>query len=352
MSAELEIVSPGAFASIQDFGRLGWRRLGVPVSGALDRRLLRIANRLAGNAEDAPAIECFDGGQRFAAHEAPLRLAVAGAAVLELEGPDGTRRPLAAWRSLTLTTGESLRVRRIEGGRLAVVAVAGLAVTPALGSASTYGRAALGGWQGRALAAGDRLSATPVPPGPDHLLPDPPPDATGPVRVVMGPQHDHFAPESVATFLAAEYRIGSAADRMGLRLEGPVLAHRAGLGHEIVSDATVPGAIQVPGNGQPIVLLADAQTAGGYPKIATVISADLARLAALRPGETVRFAALEAGTAVQLARDAEAATRALLATIRPLAAGGPDLAALYAVNLIGGAIDARRPDDAYPDTRS
>ena len=170
------------------------------------------------------------------------------------------------------------------------------------------------------------------------MLPDPPPAEAGPVRIVAGPQADHFAAETLAAFVEAEYRVSTEADRMGVRLEGPPLAHRGA--KEIVSDATVPGSIQVPGNGQPIVLLADAQTAGGYPKIGTVIGADLPRVAATRPGQVLRFAWVTAEDGEQLARAAEAETRALIASLRPLLRGGVDEAALYANNLVSGVLDA------------
>ena len=126
---ELEIVTPGAFASIQDEGRRGFRRIGVPWAGALDRRLMRIANALAGRPEDAPVIECFDGGLHVVAHGGAVKLAVAGDAVVEVDGPEG-RRQLAPWRSVTIAAGEALRIRKMGSGRIAMVAVAGLELAP------------------------------------------------------------------------------------------------------------------------------------------------------------------------------------------------------------------------------
>ncbi|MBI1904858.1 MAG: biotin-dependent carboxyltransferase family protein [Rhodocyclales bacterium] len=339
MSTYLEISSAGAYASIQDLGRFGYRRIGVPWSGVLSPRLMRIANRLAGNDDLHPVIECFDGGQQLRAGETPVRVAVAGDASLEISSEDGPRQ-VAAWRSFVLQQGETLRISRIAPGRIAVVALAGLDLPRMLGSASTYARAALGGDRGRALAAGDRLPAAACTGGAERTLTSPPDPERTPIRLVAGPQHQHFIDEAWTTLLGAEYRISAAADRMGIRLEGPALTHAPQFGHEIISDATVPGAIQVPGNGQPIVLLADAQTAGGYPKIATVISADLPRLAALRPGETVRFAAVSAAEGERLARLAESHTRALLDAVRDIPGTGIDIAALYSNNLVGGAISA------------
>lgn len=333
----LEVVAPGAYASLQDRGRRGYRRIGVPWAGALDARLMRIANALVGNAEAAPVIECFDGGLQLAARGGAVRLAVAGDAVLEVEGA-GERRALASWRSLTLAEDEVLRIRRLDRGRIAIVAIEGLALPMVLGSASTYARAALGGVDGRALAAGMKLPVKAAGGGPERMLADPPRPDRGAIRVVAGPQADHFSAAALTAFVAGDYRVTTEADRMGVRLEGPVLEHAGA--REIVSDATVPGSIQVPGNGQPIVLLADAQTAGGYPKIATVIGADIARLAARRPGEAVRFAVVEAVEGERIARAAEADTRALLAGVKPLLAGGIDEAALYSSNLVGGVVHA------------
>ena len=206
-----------------------------------------------------------------------MRLAVAGHAVVEIESA-GERRVLDAWRSLTLADGDTLRLRRLERGRLAVIAIEGLALPAVLGSASTYARAALGGVEGRALSIGSTLPATAAPDRPESMLPLAPPVDAGPIRLIPGPQADHFSAAAFAALVDTPYQVTAEADRMGVRFEGAALEHIGS--PEIVSDATVPGSIQVPGTGQPIVLLADAQTAGGYPKIATVISTDLPRVAA------------------------------------------------------------------------
>ena len=339
---ELEILSPGAFASLQDGGRRGHRRIGVPWAGVLDRRLMRIANALADRDENAPVIECFDGGLHVVAHGGAVKLAVAGDAVVEVDGPDG-RRQLAPWRSVTIADGEALRVRKMGSGRIAMVAVVGLDLPTVMGSASTYVRAGLGGVDGRALAAGTCLALNDADAwGSDHVLTQPPSADERPIRLVPGPQADHFSAAALEALVGGDYRVTAEADRMGVRLEGAKLEHSGAA--DIVSDATVAGSIQVPGAGQPIVLLADAQTAGGYPKIATVITADLGRLAALRPGQTLRFATVTAAEGAQIARAAEAETRALIAAIRPLPADGIDLVALYTSNLVGGVVHALSAD--------
>jgi biotin-dependent carboxylase-like uncharacterized protein len=257
----------------------------------------------------------------------------------------GDRVQLESWRSLSLNPGDELRVGAPRQGRVGYVAVAGLQVPLVLGSASTYSRAALGGVGGRALAAGDRLVAAAAAVGDaDRVLRLPPRAHNTPIRVVLGPQDDHFDAQALARFLAEPYRVSRDADRMGLRLEGPALQHRADKGADIVSDAVLPGSVQVPGNGQPIVLLADGQTMGGYPKIATVVGADLGRLARAAVGTALRFQALSVAEAEALARDHEGDTRAAIAGIAALTlVDGVDLDALASHNLISAMIDALDP---------
>ncbi|HRP95328.1 MAG TPA: biotin-dependent carboxyltransferase family protein, partial [Rhodocyclaceae bacterium] len=196
---------------------------------------------------------------------------------------------------------------------------------------------------------GDEVPAAAAVAARERVLKAPPSwggDARTPIRVVLGPQADYFDDDAIARFLAEPWIVSAAADRMGVRLEGArPLAHRADKGTEIVSDATVPGSIQVPGAGQPIVLLADAQTAGGYPKIATVVSADLPRLAARRPGATIHFAAVDAAAAERLSRARARELDRLLAGIAVLAGEGVDLDALYRSNLVDGVVNALQPDE-------
>ena len=344
MSAELEVVSAGALASVQDLGRVGSRRLGVPRAGALDPVALRIANALAGNDAGHAGIEFFVAGPTLRAHGAPVVVGCAGDFSVTLVR-DGASAALESWRSVTLLPGDTLRLGQPTAGRVGCIAVQGLSVANVLGSASTYARAAMGGVAGRPLAAGDRLVAAAA--AADAPLRTLPPRArparTTPlrIRVVLGPQDDHFDAAALAVFLDGEYRVSSDADRMGVRLEGPVLAHRADKGAEIVSDATVPGSVQVPGSGLPIVLLADGQTVGGYPKIATVVTADLPALATAAVGTTVRFEAVSVDAAVAQAREHEAETLGRIAAITLLNVhDGVDLQAIYASNLVSGMIDA------------
>jgi allophanate hydrolase subunit 2 len=170
---------------------------------------------------------------------------------------------------------------------------------------------------------------------PELILAEPPTLALPPrIRAVPGPQEHRFTPEAVAHFAESDWRVGARGDRMGIRLEGPRLAHQGG--HDIVSDGTVTGSIQVPGNGQPIVLLADRQTTGGYPKIATVISADLPALGRARPGDAVRFELIGAAEAASARAEYRARLAAITASLRPAGGEGLDLERLYSENLISG----------------
>jgi allophanate hydrolase len=320
-AAAVEVVSPGVLASLQDLGRHGYRRYGVPRSGALEPAWLRIANALAGAPGGAAAIEAFLLGPTLRANGGPVRIGLAGDVSAELER-GGERRPIGSWRSVTLRPGDTLRVGPSRPARAAYVAVAGLEVEAVLGSASAFLRGGFAGLAGRPLRAGDVLRAAPPPAGPERALPQPPARPSGPFRAVPGPQDDRFAGDALANLLGEEWKVTNASDRMGARLDGPRLAHRTPSASEIVSDAIVPGAIQVPGSGQPIVLLADCQTIGGYAKIATVASADLPRLAVLPPGARLRFARATVEEAEAAARAREAEVRALLASIRPLPPDG------------------------------
>ncbi|MBL8395902.1 MAG: biotin-dependent carboxyltransferase family protein [Candidatus Accumulibacter sp.] len=347
MSVLLEIVSPGGMASIQDLGRSGLRRVGVPRAGALEPGWLRLTNALLGNAQDAPVIEFLAGGLAVRALDLPVQVALGGHFSAELSTVAGKRR-LDSWRSVTLAPGEILRCGTLSAARVGYLGLAGCCVRRQLGSASTYARAGLGGLDGRWLVARDRLPGATGSAG-ERVLRTPPRLDQAAIRVVLGPQDDYFEQQAIAALLSAPYRVSAAADRMGMRLDGPLLRHRSAKGGEIVSDATIPGSIQVPGQGQAIVLLADGQTAGGYPKIATVISADLPRLAVMAPGQTLRFVGVSVAAAERAARVREAELQALIAAIGPLAESGElDLQAIYAVNLISGVVDAGGDEVAAP----
>ena len=254
----------------------------------MDRLALAAANALVGNAPDAAAIEFTLLGGAFSVDGGSARLAVAGASASLML--DSSR--LAPWRSFVLRPGQVLTVGPMTEGVFAYLAVSGgFDLPPQLGSLSLHKRAALGGFHGRTFRAGDRVPLRwEEPSGRDLEIAPLPLDRAAPVRVVWGPQDDHFTPEGLATFLSSSYVVSQEADRMGYRLSGPKIAHAHGF--NIISDGIVAGSVQVPGSGMPIVTLADRQTTGGYPKIASVASADLRVIAHRRPGDAVRFEAI------------------------------------------------------------
>src|SRR5947209_1814573 len=342
MSTILRVTSPGLHTTVQDLGRDGFADIGVPPSGALDAVALRLANALVGNAPNAAALEVLISGPTLEVIAESAHVAfVGGTAGMSVE--DAHHRSIPPGRSVHLKQGDVLKagmLARTSCGYLAVEG--GIGVPRTLGSASTYTRGTLGGFEGRALRAGDVLHGAETDSARGELELASPLDADfdARIRVVLGPQDDHFTEAAIEAFLDGTYTVSAQADRMGFRLEGPVLAHTHG--YNIVSDGIVSGSIQVPGSGQPIVLMRDYQTIGGYPKIATVISPDISRLGRRSPGAKVRFAKLSREEAEEIYREEEAAIAARIADLREAREPASiNLDALYDENLIGGIINAR-----------
>ncbi|SDE77975.1 biotin-dependent carboxyltransferase family protein [Limimaricola pyoseonensis] len=349
MSARLVLTRAGARSLLQDTGFRGGRGTGVPAAGALDRDALYLLNRLLGNAPDAAAIEAALMPPALRAEGGAVRLALGPGLAGQVSGDNP--RPVGAWTAFTLHPGETLALKLDPGCPVALIGIGGAIALPrALGSHATLARAGLGPF-GRALGDGDAipLEAAATDPG-DTTFAAPPSPATGPIRAVPGPQAEWFTEDAMATFFGTDYTVGAETDRMGMRLEGPKLAHSE-RGADIVSDGIAPGAVQVPGSGQPIVLLADAQTTGGYPKIATVIGADLPRLARLAPGDSLRFEAVTVEQAEDAARARRAELDRIAQAIVPANAGRIDPRALWRANLAGQAVDALCPDHfaAHPE---
>lgn len=282
--ARITLHRPSIMMTVQDGGRRGYLRFGVSGSGAMDPEAMVVANTLVGNAPDAGLLEFAQFGGTLTCDEDRLVAACGDLAGLRIGG-----EPVRPWQSHLLRRGQELSLGAMRETVWGYVAISGgIDTDPVLGARATHLRSGLGGAGGRVLGEGDSLPLGPG--GADRRLRKltrPWRGRSGPVHVVMGPQDDLFAPEIIARFLSGPYRIGAKRDRMALILEGPALPARAG--HDIVSDGTLPGSIQVPGSGQPIVLMADRQTTGGYPKIATLASVDLARLGQMPSGRDFCF---------------------------------------------------------------
>ncbi|CUH67362.1 KipI antagonist [Thalassovita gelatinovora] len=347
MTCHLRVISPGARSLVQDLGFRQARAQGVPAAGVLDRDSLFLVNALLGNPAGTEALELAMTSPILQAEYGSVRIATSGGLRGSILSPDGAERVVPAWTATTLNPGERLRLDAPERGASALLGIGGgLDLAEIMGSRATLTRAALGGVGGRGLAEGDRLyprrpCVTDVPDLTFHMAP--PADA-GPLRVVPGPQDDRFTAAAWQTFTTAQFEITPQSDRMGMRLQGPVLEHDPTQGPDIISDGAAPGAIQVPGNGQPIILLADAQTTGGYTKIATVIGADLPRLAARIPGDTLRFTVVSVAQAEAAARSRHALLKQIAGSIGAANPGGIDQTALHSVNLISGVVDMRSAD--------
>ncbi len=288
MSAALNVVRPGLFDTVQDFGRIGFMALGMPTAGAMDRIALSLANALVGNPLDTAGIEIGVMGPDLLVEADSVRIALVGPLQPSLiDGPDAPPKPLDSDRSHLLKRGQILRVGMIEGSSTGLSRHRG---RPRL--ACFHGQPLdlqscrhrrLRGPQARGGRLAPRSSATRPRAGDERKLGSAFDYGKGPIRIVWGPQDDYFSEKGRRTFVESEYKVSKEADRMGIRFEGPTIEHEKGA--DIISDGIAPGAIQVPAAGLPIVLLGDRQTVGGYSKIATVASVDLPRFGRLLPGQ-------------------------------------------------------------------
>ena len=302
--SDLLVEDGGPLTTIQDLGRFGHLRVGIPTSGPIDREAFVLANRLVGNDDNAAGLECTLLGPRLAFNDERL-VAITGADM----APTLNGAPAPTWQSLTVKAGDVLRLGPVRSGVRAYVAIAGGVQTPlVLESRATYPRGRLGGLEGRAVRKGDRLplgraAASPA----RRVRPDRIPAFPGEaeVAVILGPQDDRFTRAGIDAFLGGPYEILPQSDRMGARLKGPFIEHTRG--HDIISDGVPMGGVQVIGEGQPIVLLADRQSAGGYTKIATVCSFDLGRIGQVKPGGRLRFRRVTVAEAHAMLRDSRRA---------------------------------------------
>lgn len=324
--ARLRVAFAGPHVTIQDAGRPRALRYGVTAAGPMDRASYALANAALGNAPGAPAIEVSLGGVAVEALEGAVAVAVVGGGFrVALDG-----KTLPGWTTARLEPGHRLTIRPGPWGSWTYLAFAGrLRAREWLGSAATHAMSNLGGG---AVVAEQILEVEAVPlPGfasANLGAPDGPP--TGALRVVLGPQDRHFAAATIAALFAEPFRLTDAYDRMGVRLAGPDLKPASAL--DMPSEALLRGSIQVAGDGVATILLADHQTTGGYPKIATLVGPDVDRLAQRRAGDAIRFAQVTPRQAVEIARaEAESRRRAARPSASDLAA------ALFSENLISGA---------------
>ena len=331
---KLVISSIGPASSVQDGGRFGAQRYGLTPSGAMDRLALAAANCLAGNPPLTAAIEIGPYGASLKALGGAVRVALSGAP----RSADIGSRSVAWDTSVTLADGETLKLGMARGGSFSYLAIeGGIKGEPVFGSLSVNARAGLGSPYPRPLQSGDELEVTEASASPERRI-DLPVSASGPIRLVLGPQNDEFSDEEVKLFLDSEWKISATSDRMGYRLEGAAVKHLHS--HNIVSDGTVNGSIQVPGNGQPIVLMSDRGTSGGYPKIATVITADFGRFAQIPAGTAFRFKVVSMEEAQAEARKFAELLRTLPDRLGSIENFALNVEALQDANVAGVAVSA------------
>lgn len=296
----IEIITPGLLTTVQDFGRVGVMKNGFTQNGAMDRYSMTVANRLCGNCDSAPVLEMTVLGvtARFTQDTV---VCVSGADF----GAKINDKPIKRNKAYKINKGDILSMGAAKSGMRAYLAVAGGIVGEyVFGSASTNLKFAFGGHFGKKLQSGDVLSigtgAFPLGEIDKWEIPESEYSKDAQLRVVLGPQNEMFTDEDIRLFLSQEYEVTAQSDRMGIRLSGEPLKSKNGM--DIISDGIVFGSVQVPNSGEPIILMADHQTTGGYAKIATVISVDLPRASQLLAGNTVRFKSVTVEEAEQEAK--------------------------------------------------
>jgi biotin-dependent carboxylase-like uncharacterized protein len=306
----ITVLNPGLLTTVQDLGRVGYQQFGVSVSGAMDPRSTKLANILVGNPQEEAVLECTMLGPHLQFDKTNCIAITGGDLGATLDG-----QPLPTYQAVRVQAGQVLRFTAPKSGCRAFIAFAGgLDIPVVMGSRSTYMKAKIGGYQGRKLEKGDVIGFRAPKATLQHmedrvLIPEFVKQSEYTLRVILGPQDDAFTDEGLATFLGQSYAVTPEFDRMGCRLEGPVIQHRES--GDIISDGIAFGAIQVPSAGKPIIMLGDRQTTGGYTKIANVITADFRLLAQLKAGDRLRFQRVSVQTAQSILLAQRAALRAL-----------------------------------------
>ncbi|MCM3618176.1 biotin-dependent carboxyltransferase family protein [Sutcliffiella horikoshii] len=288
MSSPLfQVMKPGLLTTVQDLGRTGYQEFGMVVAGAMDSYALQIGNLLVGNEKGEAALEVTIMGPELKALD-DMVVAICGGNL----SPKVNGKKAPMWKSFKVKKGELLEFGRpVEGARSYICVDGGYDVPVVMGSKSTYLKAQIGGFQGRALEKDDVLYGDPSNEAPSgrSIHPDEIPSYKKEmeIRVCLGPHLEAFQESSVKTLLESKYEVTPQSDRMGYRLKGPKIDHKTSA--DIISEAIPLGGIQVPADGSPILLMADRQTTGGYTRIATVISYDIPLLAQAQPGTQIRF---------------------------------------------------------------
>jgi antagonist of KipI len=297
----IRVLKSGLLTTVQDLGRLGFAHLGVSPSGAADRFSLRLANLLVGNPENTAALECTLLGPLLQFDERAT-VAITGSAISS---------GLPINQTLEVPAGQRLEIGSLLSGARAYIAIrGGIAVPEVMNSASTLLPATIGGLQGRALRAADVLQFGQCSTVPTRKLRNKSEfqkPTSGPLRVTETTQSDWFSAPTLLRFQSTVFKVSDHSNRSGIRLEGDAV--QADRRSELITEGVSLGAIQVPADGQPIILFVDQQTTGGYPKIANVASADLSRVAQLRPHEEIKFQFVTFAEAVYLLRQQEQALR-------------------------------------------
>ncbi|MCP4020787.1 MAG: biotin-dependent carboxyltransferase family protein [Desulfobacteraceae bacterium] len=285
--AALKILFPGGYTTVQDKGRFGLQNMGIPVSGVLDKFAFAMANLLVGNPDTAAVLEITVIGPHFEALK-DMDIALTGANM----GITVNGTPTEQWKTVRVKKGDKVTIGQIQQGCRAYLAFnGGIDVPLVMDSLSTYVGAKIGGFEGRPLQKEDILKTHDAPLCskerhiPLDAIPEYPPKKT--IRIIPGPQDDYFDNGAEALF-SSEYMVTAKANRMGYRLQGEAIPIKTGMPQSIISEPSMPGSIQIPPNGQPIILLVE-QTVGGYAKIATIISSDLSQIAQATPGDTIIF---------------------------------------------------------------
>ncbi|MBU3143683.1 biotin-dependent carboxyltransferase family protein [Clostridium sp. CF012] len=285
----MKILKPGMYTTIQDEGRYSYQKSGMSVAGAMDKFALRVANIIVGNSDGEACLEATLMGPE---------IKFLGEAVIAVTGanlvPMINNVVVDMWCGVKVSDGDVLSFGTVKSGCRSYISIAnGIDVPEVMGSKSTYVKGKVGGFQGRILKAGDEIKIGSSKAGtvklPTKFIPCYKKENI--VRVVMGPQDDYFTGAGINTFFNCPYEVTIEADRMGYRLSGTKISHKVGA--DIISDGITMGSVQVPGHGAPIIMMADRQTTGGYTKIATVITSDINIVGQLKPGDSVRFKAID-----------------------------------------------------------